>query len=133
MLNWNLYSKIQKEVLHFGFSIPILIHSKTLPLRKLNVVINSACFTLVSLTLFTMGFFGVAYGSGCKKAHTSLKSVTHTLPWQNLLQLHLTKENRKYMNHVTNPISSANISSFPPEIRKFCYINKYKYRFHFDT
>ena len=37
------------------------------------------------------------------------------------------------MNHVTHPMSRADISNFSPEINKFCYIKKYMYRLHFDT
>ena len=37
------------------------------------------------------------------------------------------------MNHVTNYLSSADTSTFSPEISKFCYIKKYIYRLHFDT
>ena len=37
------------------------------------------------------------------------------------------------MNHVTHPLSSADISIFSPEINKFCYIKKYRYRLDFDT
>ena len=37
------------------------------------------------------------------------------------------------MNHVIQPLSSAEISIFSPEISKFCYIKKYRYRLHFDT
>ena len=37
------------------------------------------------------------------------------------------------MNHVTHHLSSADISIFLQEISKFCYIKKYKYRFHLDT
>ena len=37
------------------------------------------------------------------------------------------------MNHVTDPLSSADISNFSQEISKFCYIKKYGYRLHFDT
>ena len=37
------------------------------------------------------------------------------------------------MNHVTRPMSPADISNFSPEIIKFCYIKKYMYRLHFDT
>ena len=37
------------------------------------------------------------------------------------------------MNHVTHPLSSADISIFLPEISKFCYIKKYRYIFHLDT
>ena len=37
------------------------------------------------------------------------------------------------MNHVTHSLSAADITIFSPEIRKFCYIKKYRYRLHFDT
>ena len=37
------------------------------------------------------------------------------------------------MNNVTHPLSSADISNLSPEISKFCYINKYMFRLHFDT
>ena len=37
------------------------------------------------------------------------------------------------MTHVTHPLASADISIFSPEISKFCYIKKYRYRLHFDT
>ena len=37
------------------------------------------------------------------------------------------------MNHVTHPLTSADISIFPPEISKFCYIKKCRYRLHFST
>ena len=37
------------------------------------------------------------------------------------------------MNHETHPLSSADIRSFSPEIRKFCYIKKCMYRLHFGT
>ena len=34
---------------------------------------------------------------------------------------------------MTHPLSSADISIFSPEISKFCYIKKYRYRLHFGT
>ena len=37
------------------------------------------------------------------------------------------------MNHVTHPMIPADTSNFSPDISKFCYINKYMYRIHFDT
>ena len=37
------------------------------------------------------------------------------------------------MNHVTHPLTSADISIFSPEISKFCYIKKYRYRLHLST
>ena len=36
------------------------------------------------------------------------------------------------MNHVTYPLSSADISIFLPKISKCYYIKKYRYRFHLD-
>ena len=43
----------------------------------------------------------------------------------------LPKEKPK--NHVTHPLNSADISIFSPEISKFCYIKKYRYRLHFGS
>ena len=37
------------------------------------------------------------------------------------------------MNHMTHLLSSAEINNFSPKISKFCYIEKYRYRLHFDT
>ena len=37
------------------------------------------------------------------------------------------------MNHVTQPLSSADISIFLLEISKVYYIKKYRYIFHLDT
>ena len=61
-----------------------------------------------------MGFFGAARGwgvcggRGLLNRSPSLKSVTHILQWWNLAQLYLTKRrSKKYMNHVTYPLSSA--------------------------
>ena len=44
-------------------------------------------------------------------------------------ELYLTqKRSKKNMNHVTHPLSSASISIFSPEINKFYYFKKYRYR-----
>ena len=37
------------------------------------------------------------------------------------------------MNHVTYPLSSADISIFSLKIRKFFYIKKYRYKMYFDS
>ena len=37
------------------------------------------------------------------------------------------------MNHVSHLLSSAKISIISLEISEFCYMNKYRYRFHFGT
>ena len=73
-------------------------------------------------------------GGGVQKGPPSLKSVTYILLRWNLAQLYLTQwRSKKYMNHVTHPWSSADISIFSPEISKFCYIKKYRYRLYVDT
>ena len=43
------------------------------------------------------------------------------------------KKIEKYMNHVTHPLSSADISIFSPGVSEFSYIKNYRYRLHFDT
>ena len=69
-----------------------------------------------------------------QKGPPSLKSVTHILQWWNLAELYLTQRRSKnYMNHMTHPLSSADISIFSSEISKVCYIKKYRYRLHFNT
>ena len=52
----------------------------------------------------------------------------------------LKEDPKKYMNYVAAtpppsppPMSSADISTFPPEISKFCYIKKYTYKLHFGS
>ena len=37
------------------------------------------------------------------------------------------------MNHVIYPLSFADISIFSLDIRKLCYLKKYRYRLHFNT
>ena len=43
------------------------------------------------------------------------------------------RRSKTYMNHVTHPLTSADITIFSPEISRFCYIKKYRYRLHFST
>ena len=70
---------------------------------------------------------------GCKKV--PLPKICHTNPAMIKLCtiiLYL-KKIQRYMNHVTHSLNSDDISIFSPEISKFCYIKKYRYRFHFKT
>ena len=79
-----------------------------------------------------MCFFGAAHRWGGQIDPSSLISVTHILRRWNLVHLYLPY---KYLylhlylpiNHVIHPLSSADISNFLPEIRKFYYIKKYRY------
>ena len=81
-----------------------------------------------------MGFFGSAHGwRGAKKA--TLPKICHTYP--TIMKLgtvipYLKKFQKLYESRDT-PLSCADISIFLPEISKFCYIKKYRYRFHLDT
>ena len=71
-------------------------------------------------------------GGGAKKP--PLLKICHTHPTMMKLKLYLTQRtSKKDMNHVAHPLSSDGISIFSPEISKFCYIQKYRYRLHFDT
>ena len=75
---------------------------------------------LGDLTLFRMGLFtdGGGGGGGGQKCPQPqkplyLKAVTYILQWWNLEELHFTlRRPKKYMNHVTNPLSSAEIRIF---------------------
>ena len=81
-----------------------------------------------------MGLFGAAHGWGEAKRST-LPKTCQTYPTIMKLGIvipHL-KETEKYMNHVTQPLSSTDISIFSEEINKFSYIKKYRYRLHFNT
>ena len=81
-----------------------------------------------------MGLFGVAHElEGGGKKTPSLKSVTKSDNDETCYSYTLPKEYPEYMNHVTHPLSSVDISIFSPEIRKFCYIKKYRHTLHIDT
>ena len=81
-----------------------------------------------------MDLFGAVHGWGGQKRPPSLKSVTHILKMMKLGSYTLPKEDpKKYMNHVTHPLSfSADTSICSPEISIFCYIKRYRCRLYFD-
>ena len=66
-----------------------------------------------------MGTFGAAHPELCHTYPTIIKLGT--------VILYLKKID---MNHVTHTMTTADISIFSPEISKFCYIKKYRYRLH---
>ena len=58
-------------------------------------------------------FLGCSRIGDAKMPPLSLKSVTHNLQWWNLARLYLTERRFKtYINHVTHPLSFADISVF---------------------
>ena len=74
-----------------------------------------------------MGLFGAAHGWGEGKKAPFPKTC-HTYPAMIKLGtvIPYLKKIQKYINHVTHPLSSADISIFSPEITRFCYIKKYR-------
>ena len=84
-------------------------------------IISPFYILLQVLTPFRMGLFGAAHRWGVGGGGEGKKpSVTHFLHWWNLAQLYLTSRRSKlYINHVTHPLSSANISIFSAKISNF--------------
>ena len=78
---------------------------------------------------FQMGEGG---GEGAKRP-PSLKSVTHILQSYNWAVIPYLRKIQKIYEHITHPLTYADTSSFSPEISKFCYIKKDRYRLDFDT
>ena len=75
-------------------------------------------------------------GSG-KKAFP-LSKICHTYP--TMMKLSTVTPYPKKIQNICgsrdvsqNPLSSADISIFSPELGKICYIKKYRYRLYFDT
>ena len=85
---------------------------------------------LKDLTLLRMGLFGATDGWGAKSP-----KICHIYPAMMKLGtvIPYLRRSKKYMNHVTYLLSSADISIFSLEISKFCCMKEYGYRFHFDT
>ena len=72
-----------------------------------------------------MSLFGAAHGWwGAKRL--PLPKISHTYPTMTKLGTAI-----PYLKDTT--FSSPDISMFSPENSKFCYIKKYRYRFHFGT
>ena len=97
-------------------------------------------FQLLLLTLFSIGIFLAAYGwwwegggggGGQKGLHLNLSHISNNYEFWH--RYTLPKEESKNIWLTWHPLSSADISIFSPEIRKFCYIREYRYILHFDT
>ena len=82
-----------------------------------------------------MGLFEAAHGWGRGGKKAPLSKICHTYPtiMKLLIVIPYLEKVKKYMNHVTHPLSSGDISIFSPEISKLCYIKKYRCRLYFDT
>ena len=85
-------------------------------------------------------FWGCSQMGGAKRP-PSVKSVHIKIKlhisynhenWHNYT-LPCLKKIKKYINHLTHPLVSADMGIFSAEIGNFCYIKKYRYRLHFNT
>ena len=124
---WEVFKKTNIVILRIGGNIYL----------KLKSLIRN-CWSYYTVNPIQDGLFrGWSRMWGCgggAKRPPSLKSATHILQWWNLAQFYLTqRRSKKYMNHVTHLLSSADISIFSPEISKICYIKKCRYRLYCDT
>ena len=74
-----------------------------------------------------MAFFGAAHGwggGGGGVQKSPLPKICHIFPTMVKLSSYTLPKvkSKKYINHVTQPLSSADISIFSPEISEFCYV-----------
>ena len=127
-INWfietvnNVFSfRIFFSFLNFRISIEVLPYIAIILLKLL-------------LSIYCL-FFGAAHGWGGGAKKPPLPKICHRYPTMMKLGtvIPYLKKIKKYLNHVIQPLSSADISIFSLEISKFYYINKYRYRLHFDT
>ena len=89
---------------------------------------------LILLTLFRIGFFRAAHGWGGGRGQ-NLSKICHTYPTTMKLDTvipYLRKFQKLYESPGT-PFEFCWHQHFLLEISKFCYIKKYRYRFHLDT
>ena len=87
-------------------------------------------------TVIIWAFLGLLMDGGVgQKGPPTLTKICHTYPTMMKLGtvIPYLKNIQKICELVTHRLSSVDISIFSPEISKFCYIKKYRYRLHFDT
>ena len=88
---------------------------------------------LTRLILFRMDLFGAAHGwGGAKSSAPLLPKIFHTYPTRIKLGgiLPYLRKTQKIYEHLTHSLSSAGISTFSLEVKKVCYLRKYrKYRY----
>ena len=96
----------------------------------IRVTFSSEIFSDVCLTLFRMCLFVAAHWWGAKKPPPPQP------PLQNLP--HISYDDETWHSYIllkedSHPLSYAEIRIFSPEISKFCYIRKCRYRVHFNA
>ena len=88
------------------------------------------------LTLFRMGFLWAAHrGRGDAKRQPSHSKICHTysIMMKFGTVIPYLKKIQKLYESCDTPLEFCWHQHFLPEISKFCYIKKYRYRFHLDT
>ena len=98
----------------FPLQLGIALLTTLLRLRHLKWVRHVNHGVKTGLTLYRMGLFRVAHGGGwAKRSPSPIKSFRHILQWWTWHSHTLTrKDPKKYMNHVTHPLSFADTSIF---------------------
>ena len=91
-------------------------------------------FATAFLNLFRIGFFGAAQGCGVGKK-APLPKICHTYPTMMKpgTVIPYLKKFQKLYESCDTPLDFCWHQNFLAEIIKFCYIKKYRYRFHLDT
>ena len=122
LLNFQLFPKHSRIFVHSDLKCPFIKFS-----------INNTYFNPIQDGQFWGWSRMNGGGEWRAKKPPSLKSVNISYN-DETWQLYLTsRRSKKNMNLVTHTLSSADISIFSPEISKFCYIKKYRYRLHLGT
>ena len=98
-----------------------------LTMSGMRLIINSKYGLF--LTLFKMGLLGAAHGWGWGKKAPLPKICLTYLIMMNLGSFTLSKGDQKNISIM----NYADISIFSREISNFCYVNKYRYRLHFNA
>ena len=101
--------------------------------EKLNYDINREAATISALILFRMDPFGDAHRcKGNQKALLSPPSNLSHIPYNDETWYSCTlpeRESETYKRE-TNALSCSDSSIFSSDVRKLCYIKKYRYRLH---
>ena len=117
-------------------SVPYAQFECCIPNQQISTSILHDHLQWVALTLFRMGILGLFTDVWGEQKGPPLHKICHRYPAMVKLGTvipYLKIIEKIYINHVAHSQSSANISIFSPEISKFCYIKKYRYRLDFDT
>ena len=128
-----LLNKTVKTHKNFKYSSIHMSNNKT---RHLNTGTDVRIKRLVLVVIMIVPFKIFRFYDERKKTYLtkppSLKSVTHILQWWNMAVIPYLKKIQKLYESRDTPLELCWHQHFLPEISKFCYIKKCRYRFHLD-